>query len=125
MVFGSFASDFAEFLKKYQVLGLAVAFIIGAASTKLITAIVNDLIMPVISVLIPGGDWRNAVLEAGPVKFLIGDLIGSLIDFLIVAFVVFVIVKLILREDDGKGGEAKEKAARESGKGAGKSRKKR
>lgn len=99
MVFNSFASEFAEFLKKYQVLGLAVAFIIGAASTKLVTATVNDLIMPVVSVLIPDGDWRNAVFQAGPVKLLIGDFVGALIDFLIIALVVFLIVKFIMRED--------------------------
>ena len=91
-----------RFLKKYQVLGLAVAFIIGAASTKLVTALVNDIIMPIISVLIPGGDWRQAVFHLGPVNFLIGDFFGSLIDFLIIALTVFFIVKLVIKEDATK-----------------------
>lgn len=94
--------EFKEFLKKYQVLGLAVAFIIGAASTKFVTALVNDIIMPVISVAIPGGDWRSSVLQLGPVKLLVGDFVGALIDFLIIAFVVFMIVKLIMKEDAAK-----------------------
>ncbi len=97
-----FMQEFKEFLKKYQVLGLAVAFIIGAASTKFVTALVNDIIMPVISVAIPGGDWRSSVLQLGPVKLLVGDFVGALIDFLIIAFVVFMIVKLIMKEDAAK-----------------------
>lgn len=94
-----FIREFKEFLQKYQVLGLAVAFIIGAASTKFVTAIVNDLVMPVIAILVPNGDWRSSVLEIGPVKFLIGDFVGAAIDFAIIALVVFLIVKIIMKED--------------------------
>lgn len=93
------ANEFLEFIKKYQVLGLAIAFVIGAASTKLVTAVVNDLVMPIVSVIIPGGDWRTAVWQLGPVKFLIGDFAGALIDFLIIALVVFVVVKFLIKED--------------------------
>lgn len=92
-------SEFSEFLKKYQVLGLAVAFIIGAASTKLVTSVVTDLVMPIIAVLVPGGDWRSAILQIGPIKFLIGDFVGALIDFAIIAIVVFIMVKMIMKED--------------------------
>lgn len=92
-------AEFMDFLKKYQVLGLAVAFIIGAASTKLVTAVVNDLVMPLVGALIPGGEWRTATLDVGPIKFLIGDFVGALIDFIIIAFVVFMIVKMIMKED--------------------------
>jgi len=95
----SVLSEFAEFLKKYQVIGLAVAFIIGAASTKLVTSLVNDIIMPIIGVLVPGGDWRTATLQLGPVKFLIGDFVGALIDFAIIALVVFFIVKFMMKEE--------------------------
>jgi len=91
--------EFSDFLKKYQVLGLAVAFVIGAAATKLVTAVVGDVIMPIVAVLIPGGDWRASVLQIGPIKFLIGDLVGAIIDFLIIALVVFLIVKVIMKED--------------------------
>lgn len=94
-----FMAEFKEFLQKYQVLGLAVAFVIGAASTKLVTAIVTDLIMPIIGVLVPGGDWRASTLELGPVKFLVGDFVGAVIDFAIIALVIFVIVKMIMKED--------------------------
>lgn len=97
-----FIDEFVEFLMKYQVIGLAVAFIIGAAATKMVTATVNDIIMPIIAVIIPGGDWRATVVELGPIKFLVGDFVGSLIDFVIIALVVFLIVKFLMRGDVSK-----------------------
>jgi large conductance mechanosensitive channel len=101
-----FVGEFKEFLKKYQVLGLAVAFIIGAAAIKLVSALVADFIMPIVSLLAPGGDWRTweIVLSKaadGTVtnSFKYGDFLGVLIDFLVVALVVFLIVKLVMKED--------------------------
>ena len=91
--------EFMEFLMKYQVIGLAVAFIIGAAATKMVTAAVNDIIMPIIAVLIPGGDWKKTELVLGPVKLLVGDFAGAIIDFIIIALVVFIIVKFMMKED--------------------------
>ena len=97
-----FIEEFSEFLKNYQVIGLAVAFIIGAAAGKMVTAMVTDIIMPIIAVLTPGGDWKTAVLDVGPVKFLVGDFVGAVIDFIIVALVIFLIVKLIMKGDTSK-----------------------
>ena len=94
--------EFMDFLMKYQVIGLAVAFIIGAAASKMVTAAVTDIIMPIVAVLIPGGDWRTQVVMAGPVKFLVGDFVGAIIDFLIIALVVFIIVKFMMKEDTSK-----------------------
>ncbi|MCX9080591.1 MAG: MscL family protein [Candidatus Methanoperedens sp.] len=94
----SFLSEFNDFLTKYGVIGLAVAFVMGLAITKLITALVNDLIMPIIGALIPGGDWRLATLNIGSIKFLVGDFVGALIDFIIIAIVIFMIVKNIVKE---------------------------
>jgi large conductance mechanosensitive channel len=94
-----FVDEFLVFLKNYQVIGLAVAVIIGAAAGKMVTAMVNDIIMPIIAVVVPGGDWKTAVLNIGPMKFLIGDFIGAIIDFVIVALVIFLIVKFIMRGD--------------------------
>jgi len=94
-----FVDEFMAFLNKHKVIGLAVAFIIGAAAAKLVSALVNDIIMPLIAVFIPGGDWRTFVLQLGPVKLLIGDFAGAVIDFVIVAFVIFLIVKYMVKED--------------------------
>jgi large conductance mechanosensitive channel len=92
-------AEFMDFLMKYQVIGLAVAFIIGAAASKMVTACVTDVIMPIVAVLIPGGDWRTQILQLGPIKLAIGDFVGAVIDFLIVAVVVFIIVKFMMKED--------------------------
>ncbi len=97
-----FQNEFMEFLKKYQVIGLAVAFIIGTAATALVTSMVKDIIMPVIAVVIPGGDWRLAVLPIGPIKFMVGDFAGAMIDFIIIALAVFLLVKYIMKGDVSK-----------------------
>ncbi|HEY9246005.1 MAG TPA: large conductance mechanosensitive channel protein MscL [Candidatus Methanoperedens sp.] len=94
----SFMQEFNEFLTKYGVIGLAVAFVMGQAVTKLVTALVGDLIMPIIGAVIPGGDWRNATLTLGSMKFMVGDFVGALIDFIIIALVIFMIVKMVVKE---------------------------
>lgn len=94
----SFMQQFMDFLNKYGVIGLAIAFVMGAAISKLVTALVNDLIMPIIGALIPGGDWRAATLNIANIKFMIGDFAGALIDFIIIAIVIFMIVKMIVKE---------------------------
>jgi large conductance mechanosensitive channel len=89
--------EFKQFLVKENVLALAIAVVIGGAMGKLVTAMVNDFIMPIVSAVIPAGDWRNYTLNLGPVSFLIGDFIGALIDFIIIAFVVWRISKAFMR----------------------------
>lgn len=89
----TFSEEFIDFLNKYGVVGLAIAFIIGGAAGALISALVNDLLMPIIGVLIPGGEWRTTVFLVGPIKFLLGDFAGALINFIIIALVVFLLSK--------------------------------
>jgi large conductance mechanosensitive channel len=89
----TFMQEFMDFLNKYGVIGLAIAVIIGGAAGKLVTALVNDLLMPIVAVVIPGGDWRTIVTYIGPIKFLFGDFIGALIDFIIIALIVFLMMK--------------------------------
>lgn len=86
-------AEFMEFVTKYKVLGMAVAFIIGLYLGTLVQALVNDLIMPLIQFAMPGIAWE--AIEIGP--FRIGHFIGALITFLIIAFVVFLIVKMAKR----------------------------
>lgn len=97
-----FNQEFMEFLQKYQVIGLAVAFVIGAAATKLVNSTVTDVIMPIVAVLTPGGNWREAVFQVGPIKFLAGDFVGAIIDFVIVAVVIFLTVKYVMKGDVSK-----------------------
>ena len=89
--------EFKQFLVKENVLALAIAVVLGAAMSKMVTAIVNDFIMPIIAAVMPAGNWRAYSLDIGPVRFLIGDFIGALIDFIIIAFVVWRISKAFIR----------------------------
>jgi len=101
--------EFKAFLVKHGVVALAVAVVIGGAVGKLVTAIVTDLIMPIIGAVTPSGDWRKATVSIGSVKLGIGDFAGAFLDFLIVAFVVFLIVKALVREAE-KAPEAEAKS---------------
>ena len=86
-------NEFMDFLSKYKVMGLAVAFIMGIYLGELVKALVEDLIMPIVTLATPGVEWDTIV--AGP--FRVGHFIGTLITFLIVAFAIFVIVKVTKR----------------------------
>jgi len=94
-----FIEEFKEFLSEYKVVGLAVAFIMSMAATALVQSLVNDIIMPVVAVAIPGGDWAASVLALGPVQIKIGSFISALINFIILALVVFMIAKAVLKEE--------------------------
>ena len=99
--------EFREFLLKQNALALAVGVIIGGAVGKVVTSIVADLLMPVVGLGLPGGNWREwkHVLSqsVGPdgkdvvnsINY--GAFFGTLVDFVIVAFVVFLIVKQFLK----------------------------
>ena len=90
-----FIAEFQAFLSKYGVIGLAIAVIIGGAAGKLVSSLVADILMPVITFFIPGGAWREATLTLGPIVMMIGNFIGNVIDFLIIAIVVFMIMKYL------------------------------
>lgn len=100
---------FKEFLLKGQVLGLAVGVIIGAAVGKVVSSLVADIIMPVVSLLIPGGEWRTAKIILGRTvgpdgkevvnAINVGTFAGNVIDFVVIAFCVYVIAKIALKEE--------------------------
>ncbi|MCJ7610183.1 MscL family protein [Candidatus Bathyarchaeota archaeon] len=89
-------AEFKDFLGKAGVLGLAIAFIMGTYIGKVISALVQDIIMPIPGAFIGGGDWRNAIVTipvASGINLAVGDFVGVLIDFLIVAGVIFLIAR--------------------------------
>jgi large conductance mechanosensitive channel len=95
---------FVDFLKQTNALALAVAVIIGGAVGKVVSSLVADLLMPLISLGMPAGDWREAKIalthkpDGGIDKALgIGPFAGTVIDFVIVAFVVYMITKAMLK----------------------------
>ncbi len=91
-----FWAEFKDFLGKAGALGLAIGFIMGTYIGKVVSALVQDIIMPIPGALIPGGDWRKALVSipvGNGMNFAVGDFVGVIIDFLIVAAVIFVIAK--------------------------------
>ena len=90
---------FFAFLKEYGVIGLALAVIIGGKLNALVTAVVDGLLMPIITVFIPGGEWRTMKYQVGPFLFQPGPVIGAAIDFILIALFVYIIAKKILKEE--------------------------
>lgn len=91
-----FVAEFVDFIGKSGVLGLAIGFIMGLYINKVVSALVSDIIMPIPGALIPGGDWRKAVVTlpvGNGMNFAVGDFVGVIIDFAIVAVVVFLIAR--------------------------------
>jgi large conductance mechanosensitive channel len=90
---------FKQFLVETNAFSLAIGVVIGGAVAKLVAALVADLLMPLISLALPGGAWREISIGLGqgndPIK--IGDLIGTTIDFLIIAIVVYVVVDKVFK----------------------------
>lgn len=99
--------EFKEFISRGNVLDLAVGVIIGGAFSKIVGSLVDDIIMPVIGLILGGNDMSNYFVsldgssyatlaeaqEAGAATLNYGQFISRVIDFLIIAFVIFIIVK--------------------------------
>ena len=94
-----FTREFLEFLKEYKVVGLAIGFVMGVASTALIKSIVDNLVMPIVTAFVPGGAWKTATLKLGPIVVGWGPLLGEIINLTVIALVVFLFAKYILREE--------------------------
>jgi large conductance mechanosensitive channel len=88
-------SEFKAFLLKQNALALAIAVVIGTALNKVVTAIVDDLIMPVVSVITPSGDWQKAKFMVGPVALGVGDFLSAALNFIIIGIVAWRLSKLV------------------------------
>lgn len=87
--------EFKEFISRGNVMDMAVGVIMGNAFGKIVTSVVNDIIMPLIGVLIGGINFTNLAIEIGNSKIMYGNFIQNVIDFLIIAVCIFIFVKLI------------------------------
>lgn len=114
--------EFKEFAFKGNVVDLAVGVVIGGAFGKIVSGFVNDLIMPIVALMLPAGDWRAAGLTLkeggapgpeGDTRLLYGDLGGVILDFLIVALVLFLVVRAINRATKKPEAPAAEPTTRE------------
>lgn len=100
----TFFTEFKSFALKGNVVDLAVAVVIGGAFGKIVSALVADVIMPLVSLVLPNGNWRSHALvlrhAADPKNDVVlrwGDLVGDVLDFLVVALVLFIVVQKLLR----------------------------
>lgn len=105
----AFFADFKKFAFKGNVVDLAVGVIIGAAFGKIVTALVSDIVMPLVGLALPSGNWREAqhvlVPNADPklvVGIKYGDFIGQVVDFLVIALVLFIIVSKLVKAAEGR-----------------------
>lgn len=92
--------DFIEFMKEYGIMGLALAVVIGTATKDLVSSLVDDMVMPVVEIFLPGGDWQTAVTVVGPVEFRTGHFLASALDFLIIAVLIYLFVRYALKKEE-------------------------
>lgn len=89
--------EFKEFISRGNVIDLAVGVIVGGAFGKIVTSLVNDILMPLIGIVLGGIDFSNLSIQFGNSKIMYGLFIQNIIDFLIIAFCVFMFVKVVNR----------------------------
>ena len=87
--------EFKDFIARGNVIDMAVGVIIGGAFGKIVTSIVNDVLMPLIGVIIGGIDFTGLKFKIGESEILYGNFLQNVIDFLIIAFCIFILVKIV------------------------------
>lgn len=89
--------EFKDFIARGNVLDLAVAVIIGAAFTAIVTSLVDDIIMPIIGVILGGVDFSGLAITFGDASITYGNFIQAIINFLLIALVLFLIIRSLSR----------------------------
>ena len=97
---------FRDFLTKENVIALALAVVIGTATGKVVSALVEGAVMPVVGLLLPAGNWRETRIvlertvrdgETVENAIQVGTVFGALLDFMIVAFVVYLVGRALVK----------------------------
>ncbi|HSE56946.1 MAG TPA: large conductance mechanosensitive channel protein MscL [Candidatus Paceibacterota bacterium] len=92
----TFVQKFILFIRTQGVIGLAVAVVLGGAVQKVVTALVNDILNPIIGLFLgKSADLKDAAVTIGNAKILWGDFVSTIIDFLIIALVIYLIIKVL------------------------------
>ena len=106
--------EFKQFISRGNVVDLAVGVIIGGAFGKIVTSLVDNIIMPLVGMIIGGIDFSNLALKIGKAKVEYGLFIQNVVDFLIVAFCIFLMIKFINKFLKKKEKEEKQEAPAKS-----------
>ncbi len=101
--------EFRDFISRGNVMDLAVAVIIGAAFTAIVTSFVDDIVMPIIGVILGGVDFTSLAITVGGANITYGNFLQAVLNFLLIAFVVFLMVRSINKMQGEQ--EAEEAAA--------------
>ena len=88
-------NEFKEFISRGNVIDMAVGVIIGSAFSKIVTSLVNDIIMPLVGIIIGGLDFTSLSIKIKDSEILYGAFIQNIVDFLIIAVCIFTVIKLI------------------------------
>ena len=108
-------SEFKTFIARGNVIDMAVGVIIGGAFGKIVTSLVNDILMPLIGTILGGLDFSSLSLKINDANIAYGAFIQSVVDFLIIAFCIFMMVKLFEKfKFEEKKEEVKEEAPKKS-----------
>lgn len=94
---GKGLGDFKKFISRGNVVDMAVGVIIGAAFGKIVSSLVNDMLMPFVGIFLGGVDFSTLSITIGEAQIKYGAFIQTIIDFVIIAFTIFVVVKLFER----------------------------
>jgi len=92
--------EFKKFISRGNVIDLAVGVIMGGAFGKIVTSLVNDIIMPLVGAIIGGIDFTSLSITIRDSKIMYGNFIQNVVDFLIVAICIFVMVKIVNKLND-------------------------
>ena len=103
--------EFKEFISKGNVMDMAVGVIIGGAFGKIVTSLVNDILMPLIGIITGGIDFTTLSVKVGEAELTYGNFIQSVIDFLIVALCIFFMTKAIAKAGEKLKKKQEEEAA--------------
>lgn len=90
-----FIKEFKEFISRGNVVDLAVGVVIGGTFSKIVSSLVNDIIMPLVGIIIGGINFTSLSIKFNDATINYGNFIQTVIDFLIVAWCIFVVIKLI------------------------------
>ena len=88
-------NEFKEFISKGNVIDMAVGVVIGSAFSKIVTSLVNDIIMPLVGVIIGGLDFTSLSIKIKDSEILYGSFIQNIVDFLIIAACIFTVIKIM------------------------------
>lgn len=92
--------EFKEFISRGNVIDLAVGVIMGGAFGKIVTSLVNDIIMPLVGAIIGGINFTDLSIKIKDSNIMYGNFIQNIVDFLIIAVCIFIMVKLVNKLND-------------------------